>query len=88
MNIESLEINLLKASEIKDGDIIVIKVNEDEKSKLNKEIVQSLYMEIKKIINKENISVYFFPKNIDINIVKEHIKNVESEKNKIEKVIE
>jgi len=84
MKIESLEINLLKASEIKDEDIILVKVSENEKLKLNKDTVQSLYSEIKKLIKKDNISIYFFPKGIQIDIVKEHIKNIETDKSKIE----
>ncbi len=88
MNIESLEIKLLKASEITEGDIILVKVSEKNKSKLTKEKVQSLYQQITKIINKKNIPIYFFPDDVEMKVIKNHIQNVESQKEKIEENIE
>ena len=72
MNIESLEINLLKVSEIKDGDIVIVKIDKESQSKLNKDFIQSLYKEITKILNKE-IPIYFFPSDISIEILKQTI---------------
>jgi hypothetical protein len=86
MNIESLEINVLKASEIKDGDAIIVKVKETDKMKLSKESVTSLYKQIKTIIKKDDIPIYFFPKNISIDILKAHVEQVEDNKEKIEEI--
>jgi hypothetical protein len=88
MNIESLEIKLLKASEIVEGDVILVKVSEKNKSKLTKEKVQSLYQQIIKIINKKNIPIYFFPDDVEMKVIKNHIQNVELQKEKIEENIE
>jgi hypothetical protein len=86
MNIESLEINLLKASEIKDGDSIIVKVKENDRMKLSKESVASLYKQIKGIIKKDNIPIYFFPQNISLNIIKSHVEQIENNKEKIEEI--
>lgn len=82
MDIKSLEINILKASEVKDGDTILVKIKEEDKSKLTKENIKSLYDQIKKIIKKD-ISIYFFPKNLSIDIIKNHVKNIEGSKEQI-----
>ncbi len=86
MNIESLEINVLKASEIKDGDSIIVKVKENDRMKLSKESVASLYKQIKGIIKKDNIPIYFFPQNISLNIIKSHVEQIENNKEKIEEI--
>lgn len=72
MNIESLEINLFKASEIKDGDIVIVKIANDQKSKLDKENIKSLYKQITDMTKKE-IPIYFFPANLDLQIIKNTI---------------
>ena len=82
MDIKSLEINLFKTSEINDNDTILIKIDEKEKAKLKKEDIQTLYNQIQKIV-KKNISIYFFPKNLSIDIIKNHVKNIESSKKEI-----
>lgn len=82
MDIKSLEINLFKTSEIKDGDTIIVKVDEKEKEKFTKENIQNLYLQIQKI-TKKDISIYFFPKNLSIGIIKNHIKNIEDSKESI-----
>lgn len=79
MNIESLEINLFKTSEIKDGDTILVKIEDEKKSKFKKEEIKALYDQIKKIVKKD-ISIYFFPKNLSIDIIKNHVKNIEDSK--------
>lgn len=79
MDIESLEINLFKTSEIKDGDTILVKIDDKQRTRFSKEEVKSLYDQITKIA-KKNISVYFFPKNISIDIIKNHVTNMEESK--------
>lgn len=69
MNIESLEINLFKVSEIKEKDIVLVKIHQDEKKQLKKEDIQNLYEKITKMVNKE-IPIYFFPANLDIQILR------------------
>lgn len=88
MNIESLEINILKASEVKDDDIIIVKIKENDKLKFTKETIQELYKQIKTMLKKENISIYFFPNNISIDIVKNHVIQVESNKEKIDEIVD
>jgi hypothetical protein len=75
MNIESLEIKLLKASEIKDGDILLIKIDEKDKSNLTKESIKNMYNQLLKMMNNKKIPMYFFPKTMDINIIKTAIKD-------------
>ena len=72
MNIESLEINLLKASEIKDGDVVIVKINEFEKANLDKDKIQSIYKKITDMIKKE-VPIYFFPSNFTFEIMKDAI---------------
>jgi signal peptidase I len=79
MNIESLEIKLVKSSQIEDGDIIIIKVDDLNKKYFNKENIKNIYDQITNMINKQNLKIYFFPKNLDIEIVKNHIKNINEE---------
>jgi len=78
MNIESLEINLFKTSEIKDGDTILVKIDTEEKSKLKKEDIENLYKNLKTIIKNKDINIYFFPKNMSIDIIKNHVNLTES----------
>ena len=82
MDIESLEINLLKSSEINDGDTILVKIDSQQKSDLTKENIKSLFDKIKGIVKKD-ISIYFFPKNLSIDIIKNHVKNIEDSKNEL-----
>lgn len=82
MDIQSLEINLLKASEINENDIILVKIDDQAKSQFNKDQITDLYNKIKQMVKKE-ISIYFFPKSLSINIIKSHITNIENNKNQI-----
>ena len=82
MNIKSLEINLFKTSEIHDGDTILVKIDDKQKSEFKKEDIKYLYDQIKKI-TKKDISIYFFPKNLSIDIIKNHVKNIEKSKDTI-----
>jgi hypothetical protein len=81
MNIKSLEINVFKSSEIKDGDTILVKIDEKQKKDLKPEDIRHLYDEIKNI-TKKDVSIYFFPKYLSIDIIKKHVKNVEDNKEK------
>lgn len=77
MNLESLEINILKASEIKDGDIVIVKIDELNKSNLDENKIQSIYQKITKMIKKE-IPIYFFPSYFTFEIIKSAITNQNS----------
>lgn len=81
MNIESLEINLLKASEIKDGDVVIVKIDEFEKANLDAEKIQSIYKKITDMLKKET-PIYFFPSNFTFEIMKDAI---DTQNNKISK---
>lgn len=72
MKIDSLEIKLLKSSEIKEGDVILVKIKESDKLKLNKDNIRHLYDQISKMINK-SIPIYFFPDNLSIDIIKKSV---------------
>lgn len=72
MNIESLEINILKASEIKDDDVVLVKIDQDTKSKLDKDTVQKLYKQITNMVKKE-IPIYFFPSDISIEVLRKTV---------------
>lgn len=83
MDIQSLEINLLKASEIKNGDILLIRVDDKERNQLTKENVRNIYDQVLKMIKRTDIGIYFFPKNLGIEIIKNHVENIENNKNQI-----
>jgi len=83
LDIESLEIKLLKSSQIEDGDIILVKINEEDEKKISKENVRKLYDQISDMVKKPNIGIYFFPKNLDISLIKNLIKE-----NTVENLIE
>jgi hypothetical protein len=87
IDIKSLEINLFKASEIQDSDIILIKIDEKQRGQMNKDDIQQIYNEIKNLIKKD-ISIYFFPKSLSINTIKNHVLVVEDNKENIEKEVE
>lgn len=72
MNIESLEINILKASEIQDNDVVIVKINEFEKANLDTNKIQNLYKKITDMIKKE-VPIYFFPSNFTFEIIKNAI---------------
>lgn len=82
MDIKSLEINLFKTSEVQDGDTILVKIDEEKKSSLKKEDIKFLYDQIRNIVKKD-ISIYFFPKDLSIDIIKNHVKNIEDSKEQI-----
>jgi hypothetical protein len=77
MKIENIDVSLFKASDIKDGDKLLVRTTGKE---LSKEAVRSVYEELNKMIGKKEVSMYFFPKDIKIDIIKNHIKNVEDNK--------
>jgi hypothetical protein len=82
MDIKSLEINLFKTSEVQEGDTILVKISEEKRANLKKEDIKFLYDEIRKIVKKD-ISIYFFPKGLSIDIIKNHVKNIEDSKEQI-----
>lgn len=82
MDIKSLEINLFKTSEIKDDDTILVKIDAEEKSKLNKKDIENLYKDLKTILNNKNVNIYFFPKNMSIDMIKNHVRLTEQNKTK------
>jgi hypothetical protein len=82
VNIESLEIKLLKTSEINDGDTIIVKIDDNYKKSLDKDKIYSIYSQIKDIVKKD-ISIYFFPKSLSLSLIKEHIKNTGEAKNEL-----
>ena len=77
MKIENIDVSLFKASDIKDGDKLLVRTTGKE---LSKEAVRSVYEELNKMIGKKEVSMYFFPKDIKIDIIKNHIKNIEDNK--------
>lgn len=87
INIESLEVKLIKSSKVEDGDIIIIKVNSDDKKHFDQDNIKSLYAQIRKMLGDKNISIYFFPKHFDISFMKNQIETIENNKNNIEKEI-
>jgi hypothetical protein len=84
MKIEPLEIKLVKSSKIEDGDIVIIKVNSDDKKNFDSDNIKSLYAQVKKMLGDKNISIYFFPKNFDMDFIKNQIEIIESNKENIQ----
>ena len=84
MNIEPLEVKLVKSSKIEDGDIIIVKVGSEDKKNFDTENIKNLYAQIKNMIGNKDISIYFFPKSFDIDFIKTQISNVENNKEKIQ----
>jgi gentisate 1,2-dioxygenase len=83
MDIKSLEIKLVKSSQIEDGDIIIVKIDEEYKKNLTKQDIKDIYESINNMINKKNIEMYFFPKSFDFEIIKNHVTNFEQIEKKI-----
>jgi hypothetical protein len=79
MNIESLEIKLLKSSKIEDGDIVIVKVDNNDKEFFTKDFVKKIYDQITEMLDRKDLKIYFFPKNLDIEIIKNHVKNINDE---------
>jgi hypothetical protein len=77
MKIESIEVSLFKTSDIKDGDKLLVRTSSKE---LSSDKIRSLYEELNKMIGKKEVSMYFFPKDVKIDIIKNHIKNTEDSK--------
>jgi hypothetical protein len=88
MNIESLEINVLKVSEIKDGDVLIVKMGTEQRNKMNKNDVKDIYDQVVKMIKRNDISIYFFPEDLSLDIIKNNIKLIEDSKIKIEQETE
>jgi len=88
MNIESLEINVLKVSEIKDGDVLIVKMGTEQRNKMNKNDVKDIYDQVIKMIKRNDISIYFFPEDLSLDIIKNNIKLIEDSKIKIEQETE
>ena len=77
MNIESLEINVLKVSEIKDGDVLIVKMGTEQRNKMNKNDVKDIYDQVVKMIKRNDISIYFFPEDLSLDIIKNNINLIE-----------
>jgi hypothetical protein len=77
MDIENLEISLLQASKIKDGDTILVRLTEEDKKVMTKDQISQLYQKIKKCVGEEKqISIFFFPKSMELSLVKHTMRNV------------
>jgi hypothetical protein len=87
MKIEPLEVKLVKSSKVEDGDIIIIKVDSEDKKHFDQENIKNLYGQIRKMLGDKNISIYFFPKHFDIAFMKNQVEIIENNKNNIEKEI-
>lgn len=88
MKIDNIEVSLFKASEIKDGDILLVKMGKEQKNNMNKDDVKNIYDKIVKMIKRSDISIYFFPKDLSIDIIKNNVKIIEDSKIKIEQEAE
>jgi spore germination protein GerM len=84
MKIEPLEVKLVKSSKIEDGDIIIVKVNSEDKKHFDQENIKNLYAQIRKMIGEKNISIYFFPKHFDIDFIKNQVEIIEENKENIQ----
>jgi hypothetical protein len=77
MDIENLEISLLQASKIQDGDTVLVRLTEEEKEFMTKDKISALYDKIKKCVGEDKkVSIFFFPKTMDISLVKNTMQNV------------
>lgn len=74
MNIKSLETKIVKGSTIEPGDIIVVKMNSQDRESLSKEEIKNLYKSITSMLGVKDIGMYFFPKDIDLYSIKSLIK--------------
>jgi hypothetical protein len=77
MKIDQAEISLFKTSDIKDGDVLLVKISSKYKEKLNKENIQSLYDSIKAMVGSKDVGIFFFPKNLDISILRNYLEKAE-----------
>jgi hypothetical protein len=77
MNIENLEVSILKTSEIKDGDTLLVKLTEEQKEAMTKESASALYNKIKSVVGPDKkISIFFFPSSMEISAIRDTINTV------------
>jgi len=77
MEIENLEVSLLKASNIQDGDTVLVRLTEEQKQEMTKEKAGELYNKIKKCVGEDKkIAIFFFPKSMELGLVKDTMKTV------------
>jgi|688.fasta_scaffold734755_1 hypothetical protein len=74
MKIESIETKLVKGSKIEPGDIVIVKMNSQDRESLSKEEIKSLYKNITSMLGVKDIGMYFFPKDIDLYSMKSILK--------------
>ncbi|MEN9446594.1 MAG: hypothetical protein RL728_1106 [Bacteroidota bacterium] len=78
MDIKKLEVSFLKVSEIKSGDVVIVRMSPEEKNKLNKENITEIYNQIKNIVGKEKeVGIFFFSKDMELSYIKDYLKQSE-----------
>lgn len=78
MNIKNLEVSILKTSELKSGDVVIVRMSPEEKNKLNKDNITEIYNQVKSIVGKEKeIGIFFFSKDMELHYIKDYLKQSE-----------
>lgn len=78
MNIKNLEVSILKTSELKSGDVVIVRMSPEEKNKLNKDNITEIYNQVKNMIGKDKeIGIFFFSKDMELSYIKDYLKQSE-----------
>jgi hypothetical protein len=70
MKIENAEVTLLKASQIEDGDVLLVRMSKKFRDGMNADKAQALHTQLSEMVGEKKIGVYFFPKDLDISVIK------------------
>lgn len=78
MEIQNAELSLFKASDIQSGDVVLVRVAKSFKDQMTGDKAQELYKQIKYMIGEDkNVGIFFFPKDLDISIIKGYLEQAE-----------
>jgi hypothetical protein len=78
MKIKNVELSLLKASQVEDGDVILVRISKAFKEKMTAEKARDLYNQIKSMVAEDkNIGIFFFPKEMELSLIKGYLEQAE-----------
>lgn len=77
MNIQNAEVSLLKASQIENGDVLLVRMSKKTKESMSAEKAHDLFQQIKSMVGGKEVGIFFFPKDLELSIIKNFLKKAE-----------
>ena len=77
MKIENAEISLLKASQIQDGDVLLVRMSKKYKEQMSAEKAHKLFEQIKSMAGDKQVGIFFFPKDLEISIIRDFLEKAD-----------